>query len=608
MAITLTAAYLAELKKKNKPNVVLEIALDSGTVKWGYSSGGFSDVAPILKTVASLQTKLDAKAGFASRGEITAVIVGRDNFKNLVRDEYLKNRRVIRKEGFTVSGYAWSDYAETFKGKIIDWSRKGDELTLVIADDMAAAAVKIPAENATKTQFIDYTSSGAGMNPVDIMTDILGASSEVTGTDSNIYTCVVDHVATTENKPVTGDDWGAYWRLGGSTGGTWTASTAYKARMNVPSDYIDSAQFTSERDLWLNSWLFSRVITEPKEAHKYLNELQRETNSFIVHDGEKISFKVFAPSVPGQTIEEWTDDYNIQAGSFSQKAGYKKHFFNRIVFYYDYDESGSDKEENFEAGVIAVDADSQGSGQWDEVKTKVIKSKWIRSITFDQPTNITGVTIYHAAVSNGAGSGTLTYNSAQQTLKWTCTHGHVGAEIDASHDGKLQLFCHSDDEREYIRVMVDTASLPGSNQSDTITITALNGSSYAAMIAQKLLSRYRDPSGPVSFDVDINNVAWSSTFIKPTDFKDITTDEAVEKGANTWSLKRCILTSVRPDFSSGKLRVEAIDANMYRRPAFIAPSGYPDYPGATAAQREYAYIGDGSNQVNAGTEEGFYII
>lgn len=310
MAITLTAAYLAELKKgTNTPNVILDVALDSGTLKWGYSTGGFSDVLPILKAVGSLQNKLDPKGGYATRGEISVVITGRDNFKDLIKDDYLKNRRVTRKDGFVVSGFQYSDYAATYSGKIIDWSRKGDQLTLVIADDMVDTAVKIPTENSTKTQYLDYTNSGAGMNPVDIMTDIL------------------------------------------------------LTQLGIASGYVDSAQFTSERDLWLNSWKFSRVITEPRAAKQYLNELQAETNSFIVHDGEKISYKVFAPPMPGTSVEGWDDASNIIVDSFSQKSGYRDHFFNRIVFYYDFDESGSDKEENFEAAVIAVDSASQGSGE-----------------------------------------------------------------------------------------------------------------------------------------------------------------------------------------------------------------------------------------------------
>ena len=148
MPITLTTAFINALKQNtNAPNVIIEIALDSGTRKFGFAMGGFSDVTPILKSVSSLQNKIDAKSGYTTRGEITFVITGRDNFKNIIRDEYLKNRRVLIKQGFTVAGFAYSDYAAVFSGKISDWSRKGDELTVTVADDLKEASKKIPAEN-----------------------------------------------------------------------------------------------------------------------------------------------------------------------------------------------------------------------------------------------------------------------------------------------------------------------------------------------------------------------------------------------------------------------------------------------------------------------------
>ncbi len=53
------------------------------------------------------------------------------------------------------------------------------------------------------------------------------ASSEVTGTDSTIYTCILKHTSSTDNKPVTGKDWTTYWRARGSTGGAWADGTAY---------------------------------------------------------------------------------------------------------------------------------------------------------------------------------------------------------------------------------------------------------------------------------------------------------------------------------------------------------------------------------------------
>ncbi|MBI5599656.1 MAG: hypothetical protein HY890_07970 [Deltaproteobacteria bacterium] len=549
MPITLTTAFLNELKKNsNQPNVIIEVALDSGTLKWGYSTGGFTDVLPILKSVSSLQNKLDTESGYSTRGQLTLVITGRDNFKTLIKDNYLKNRRIARKDGFVISGFAYSDYAQTFTGRILDWTRKGDELTITIGDDLAIdAKKKIPVENATKTQYLDYRN----MNPVDIMQNIL------------------------------------------------------KTQLGISASLVDDTQFDGEQGNWLNGWVFDRVLTKPEEANKYLNELQLETNSFIIHDGEKITYKVFAPPLPGQTIEEWTDAYNLLRESFSIESGYKDNFFNRVVLYYDYDESGNDKPENFETIAIAADAASQGASQWAEIKTKEIKSRWIRTRTFTQPTNITGAVLYHVSVANGAGSGTLTFNYANNTLKWTAPGGAIGAAITLSNDGLYQVY--DADQTKYARVIVTKASLPVTNQSDTITLSALNGAAYAAAIAQKILSRYRDPSATVGFDIDINGVAYNSVFIKPTDLKDLTTDEACNKGSNTWSKERMLLTLVRPDYQASKVHVEALQTKMYRRYGFIAPAGYPDYPSASASQKERAFIGNSANKVNGGTEDGYYI-
>lgn len=537
MAITLTTAFINALKSNaNAPNVIIEVALASGTRKWGLAAGGFSDVAPVLKSVSSLQNKIDPKSGYTTRGQVTFVITGRDNFKNIVRDEYLKNRRVTIKQGFTVSGFVYSDYAAVFTGKISDWSRKGDELTITVSDDLTEASKKLPVENATKTQYLSYQN----MHPADIMTDIL------------------------------------------------------LTRLGIGSGYVDSTKFASERDTWMQGWKFERILTEPKDANDYLNELQIETNSFIVHDGEKVSYKVFAPPVPGQTIEEWTDGFNILEGSLSCKSGYKENFFNRVVFYYDYAETGQDKEVDYDSAVIAVDSASQGSGQWNETTTKVIKSKWVRTYTHNQPTNVTGVVIFHVSSSNGAGDGHISYTAATKTLQWTAPGGAAGTAVPVLKDGRYQVF--SPDLTKYCRVIVTFASLPVIDKNDTITITGIAGLTLATTLAQKILSRYRDPVSTVAFEVDISNVAWASAFIKPTDIKDITSDEAFEKGVNSWTKERVMITSLRPDFTSGKVGVEAIETRQYRLYGFIAPAGYPNYGSASAAQKEYCYIRASSPQ------------
>lgn len=573
MAITLSNRYVAELRKGvNKPNVVIEIGLDSGTVRYGYHAcaAGTTDsladgkyfadgalmamgaeelpqIIPILKSVSSLQNKLDTRSGYSTRGLLTVVLSGRENFKRLLQDEYLKNRRVVRRDGFIANGFTYSDYAATFGGKVQDWSLKGDELTLSISDDLVDASAKIPVENTAKTQYLDYRER----NPVDIMLDIL------------------------------------------------------VERLGIDAALIDLAAFASERDLWLGGWRFSRVITEPKEANEYLNELQIETNSFVIHDGDKINYKVFAPPVPGQMVEHWSDDLHILEGSLSVKSGYRDNFFNRVVVYLDYDESGSDREENYETAVIAADASSQSASEWNEVKTKVIKSRWIRTLSYTDAVNITGAKIYHLSRANGPGTGILSYDSSGCTLRWAAPGGAFGETVKVGADGRYQVF--DSDRKRYVRVVVVAAQLPAAGISDSIAISWLNGEGMASTLAGKLLTRYRDPVATLSLDVDINNCAHGSQFIKPTDLKDVSTAEAFKKGGGQWSGERVMLTSVRPDFSTNRVSVEAIETKMYRRYGFIAPAGYPDYTAASASQREYGFIGNNANKVDAGGRDGYAI-
>lgn len=55
------------------------------------------------------------------------------------------------------------------------------------------------------------------------------ASSEVTGSDGSIYTCILSHTSASTNKPITGANWTTYWVLRGDTGGAWVDATDYSS-------------------------------------------------------------------------------------------------------------------------------------------------------------------------------------------------------------------------------------------------------------------------------------------------------------------------------------------------------------------------------------------
>jgi hypothetical protein len=69
------------------------------------------------------------------------------------------------------------------------------------------------------------------------------AGSEVTGSDSLIYTCIRSHVPSVLNEPVTGAEWPLYWELKGETGGTWAVSVSNNmdaaAAVDAGSGYVD---------------------------------------------------------------------------------------------------------------------------------------------------------------------------------------------------------------------------------------------------------------------------------------------------------------------------------------------------------------------------------
>lgn len=622
MSVALNANYQAELNKaQNTPVTIIEIEFDSGTLKYG-THDVFSDVLVCLSSPTSSQNKLDTEKGYSTRGNISFSIIGRDNFKPLVQNEYPKNRRVNRYDGFV--GLAFSDYVKTFTGTIQGWTRKGDQLNFTVEDDVQKVTLKIPEANEAGTQSINYMNT----NPVDIMLDIL------------------------------------------------------KTQLAIDASVVDTTQFEFERDLWRNAWVFHRVLREPIQANKLLNELQEQTFSYIFHDGQKVNYKADEPPTPNSVVLSFSDDDNLLENSINATSGYKSDFFNRIEVLYDYDESDDNETSNYETREIVIDIDSQSAGEWDETKTKTIKSQWLRTFQWNQPVNITGIVqLYHASKDNGLSAGatgsSIAYTQSTNSITWTAPDGTTGTPVVLESDGDYQVF--DTNLNKSIRIRVDVSALPVGDQSDTISITAGSGDIFASTLANKILSKYRDPVTSVSFNVSLNDINNGGALLQTTDTIKLTTDEAFDFGRDSWTDEQMLITSVRPDFKKGMVSISASQKRAGNqaglRKAFIAGgneitltgvSGVfvvgetitgstslatavitrisgsvlsiigivgafqlsetitggtslatgtssilnipPDYPTATDAQRQYAFIGDASNLVNAGTEDGYYII
>jgi len=97
----------------------------------------------------------------------------------------------------------------------------------------------------------------------------------------------------------------------------------------------------------------------------------------------------------------------------------------------------------------------------------------IESVEATAPSNVTGVVIDRVAAFNDLGIGTLEFifngGGGAEALRWTAPGDAAGSQVNTPADGTFTLT--SGDISKALRVTVTFASLPGSDQSDSITIT-----------------------------------------------------------------------------------------------------------------------------------------
>jgi len=94
-------------------------------------------------------------------------------------------------------------------------------------------------------------------------------------------------------------------------------------------------------------------------------------------------------------------------------------------------------------------------------------AKDILSQTATAPTTITGVTVDDAA-GNAEGDGTLFFDSASSSLRWTPLGGTAGSSVDVSVTGAYAI--QGGNNGGVLKVSVVSASLPSSDQTNTLTI------------------------------------------------------------------------------------------------------------------------------------------
>lgn len=127
----------------------------------------------------------------------------------------------------------------------VDWSQTRDniiqqalEINKAISIGDTPIAAHVTMASAVLNQFVKFleTAHGVRLWTLDWAQKTFSAPSEVTGTDSLVYTCIRSHTSASGNKPVTGASWSTYWKQTGSTGGTWVTATSYTSKGDFTLD------------------------------------------------------------------------------------------------------------------------------------------------------------------------------------------------------------------------------------------------------------------------------------------------------------------------------------------------------------------------------------
>jgi len=84
--------------------------------------------------------------------------------------------------------------------------------------------------------------------------------------------------------------------------------------VGIASGDINSAEFESERDLWLGGYIFDICWVKPVKASERLRSLQEQsgTNVWWDEETEKVRLKAFAPVPPGGSYKALTEANNIK--------------------------------------------------------------------------------------------------------------------------------------------------------------------------------------------------------------------------------------------------------------------------------------------------------
>ena len=213
-------------------------------------------------------------------------------------------------------------------------------------------------------------------------------------------------------------------------------------------------------------------------------------------------------------------------------------------------------------------------------------------------------------VSTPAPPGTtvLSFNDVEHIIAGSTTVSRnegKRASLVVVHFKKKAIGRDNEDGGYSAKVLEVDADKEGSNEYGERAIKKIYSrwiinDGEANHLASRTLSLFREPPIKLGFSVELKD-----DDLKTGDLFRLTTDDILDAaGTPEERLYQVLRKEPKED---NEIAFLVMDTRHSKRYGFIAPNGYPNYPSATAQQKEYAFVGNANNKVNGGIEDGYYI-
>jgi len=152
----------------------------------------------------------------------------------------------------------------------------------------------------------------------------------------------------------------------------------FKKNANIATAKLDISDWETEKDNWLSGNTLTAIIHTPTGVSKLLQEILEQNLLYMYYDEPNavIKLKAIAPT-RGLTLTELNDDDNFIADSIRAWDDSTQRVSQVIVFYNIVDPTKGFDISNYTAAYGQKDTDAEGTDQYNQIRTRLIYSRWI---------------------------------------------------------------------------------------------------------------------------------------------------------------------------------------------------------------------------------------